>query len=666
MTMDPNIIQETLENARRALLAAARGGHWAGELSASALSTAVAAGALAMVDREQYAQPIGRALDWLAEHANADGGWGDTTDSPSNISTTTLGVAAMALARSDQPSHQAAAGGAREWIAIRAGSFNPDDLTRAILDAYGDDRTFSVPILSACALAGLLGEGDQAWRRVDPLPFELAMLPHRLLKFLRLPVVSYALPALIAIGQLRYRKLPPRCPVTRTLRRLALDKTLAVLERIQPESGGFLEAAPLTGFVAMSLAGMGLAHHPVARRAVAFVLASVRADGSWPIDTNLATWVTTLAVNALAGGKDFPRTMPEPLRQSVRAWLLAQQYRRVHPYTHADPGGWAWTDLSGGVPDADDTPGALLALRRLGPIDADAIASASAGVRWLLDIQNRDGGIPTFCRGWGKLPFDRSAADLTAHCLLAWSAWLADLPADLAGRTRLAMARALAYLETAQRPDGAWLPLWFGSQSSGSTGLQPVPPGSTGFQPVQTDPRQQENRLQTCSTKQPDSTDNPTYGTARVLMALATFADDKSAGVSGMIARGAGWLLAAQNPDGGWGGDTGAESSIEETALAVDALARLAGASEDYAPSLARGATRVQPNGDNGLHTLRGIAAGAAWLVERTQRGTHFPPAPIGLYFARLWYSEQLYPVIFTVSALERRAATAPPQRPAL
>ena len=38
-----------------------------------------------------------------------------------------------------------------------------------------------------------------------------------------------------------------------------------------------------------------------------------------------------------------------------------------HPYTGAAPGGWAWTDLPGGVPDADDTPGALLALVALEP-----------------------------------------------------------------------------------------------------------------------------------------------------------------------------------------------------------------------------------------------------------------------------------------------------------
>jgi hypothetical protein len=35
-----------------------------------------------------------------------------------------------------------------------------------------------------------------------------------------------------------------------------------------------------------------------------------------------------------------------------------------------------------------------------------------------------------------------------------------------------------------------------------------------------------------------------------------------------------------------------------------------------------------------------------------TAHGTRFPTAPIGLYFARLWYHERLYPVIWTLGAL--------------
>src|SRR6266568_4695463 len=47
--------------------------------------------------------------------------------------------------------------------------------------------------------------------------------------------------------------------------------------------------------------------------------------------------------------------------------------------------------------------------------------AAMAGIHWLLNLQNADGGLPTFCRGWTNLPFDRSAPDLTAHALRAWN-----------------------------------------------------------------------------------------------------------------------------------------------------------------------------------------------------------------------------------------------------
>ena len=89
------------------------------------------------------------------------------------------------------------------------------------------------------------------------------------------------------------------------------------------------------------------------------------------------------------------------------------------------------------------------------------------------------------------------------------------------------------------------------------------------------------------------------------------------------------WLEAAQNPDGGWGGSPGAPSSIEETALAVHALSR------SRAP----------------------IERGVAWLIEATDRGTRTAVAPIGLYFARLWYYEELYPLIYATGALIRARA---------
>jgi squalene-hopene/tetraprenyl-beta-curcumene cyclase len=48
---------------------------------------------------------------------------------------------------------------------------------------------------------------------------------------------------------------------------------------------------------------------------------------------------------------------------------------------------------------------------------------------------------------------------------------------------------------------------------------------------------------------------------------------------------------------------------------------------------------------------------GAAWLVDRVESGAWREPAPIGFYFAKLWYYERLYPLIWTVGALGKAAA---------
>jgi len=54
---------------------------------------------------------------------------------------------------------------------------------------------------------------------------------------------------------------------------------------------------------------------------------------------------------------------------------------------------------------------------------------------------------------------------------------------------------------------------------------------------------------------------------------------------------------------------------------------------------------------------------GLRWLAHRPAGGTRFDAAPIGLYCAKLWYDEEIYPLAFTVAAFERAAAvTAAPE----
>tara|TARA_B100001179_G_scaffold203895_1_gene166307 strand:+ start:101 stop:382 length:282 start_codon:yes stop_codon:yes gene_type:complete len=92
------------------------------------------------------------------------------------------------------------------------------------------------------------------------------------------------------------------------------------------------------------------------------------------------------------------------------------------------------------------------------------------------------------------------------------------------------------------------------------------------------------------------------YGTAQVLRCSDLLPQD-------VLQKGEQFLYSIQKTDGSFG-------TIEETALAVAVL-------DDQ--------------------------RGVRWLKKQLD----FQPSPIGLYFAKLWYSEKLYPLIFTASALK-------------
>ena len=705
--------ETTLENTRQMLLDLRHpDGYWEGELSSSALSTATAVCALRMVrDARAKSRPsatstnvslahpawpadelelrIRRGLRWLAEHQNADGGWGDTTQSYSNISTTLLGWAAFSEA-----SHEYAEGERRVRGCIErmtgsesgTGVVPPAILARAIRARYGRDQTFSVPILTTLALMGRLGSPTESWRHVPALPFELAACPRSWFAALKLPVVSYALPALIAIGLVRHRRRPSWNPLLRGLRSLSTRRTLAVLASIQPTTGGYLEATPLTSFVVLSLVGAGEVDHPVVAQGVHFLCRSVREDGSWPIDTHLATWVTTLAVNALGHAPAFREEFAESKQTQVRQWLLDQQYQTKHPYTDAAPGGWSWTPLSGGVPDADDTPGALLALSVLQPnpnnVSEGVLRAAEAGVNWLIHLQNGDGGMPTFCKGWGTLPFDRSSPDITAHAVRAWLRWREPLPPAIQQPLHRATQRAIGYLMRVQQASGAWSPLWFGNQDAPNESnltygtsrvllaMLAFDAAASGAERHQVDSAAQtDNARRKAAPESMTGSATPSWedgnkpssawetGTSVNKTSAVHGNADRNANrpiqpltpVTASIATGLRWLLAAQNGDGGWGGGPGIRSSLEETALAVETLA-------DFVERQGRLTQALQFVTELVPLSVAAIRRGTEWMAESTNEGRSFPTSPIGFYFAKLWYFEKLYPLVYTLAALNRTA----------
>jgi squalene-hopene/tetraprenyl-beta-curcumene cyclase len=415
----------------------------------------------------------------------------------------------------------------------------------------------------------------------------------------------------------------------------------------------------------MALACAGEKHHPCVPDAVRFLINSQRSDGAWPIDTNLATWVTTLSVRAL--GDQIPRDARAPLK----TWLRAQQYKTIHPFTNAAPGGWAWTDLPGGVPDADDSSGALIALWHLCESDderRELLPAIEAGITWLLDLQNRDGGMPTFCRGWGTLPFDRSTPEITAHAFAACKKWLPHLVragrSPLTHRCLRSLQRAMLYLQktsnsssSSAEADGGWIPLWFGNEHTPEE--ENVVFGSArvlhyilaAFGPSMFEVRRMVRDVVLDAVGKASSETHRGRDASLHLLGKLVEPSGTALGLFFVTVKkpfaALQLLLERQNTDGGWGGDKNCPSSIEETAVTVEAIARLIRCSQWpqwVEPGLQRRAVSA-------------IEQGAVWLMNATQNGTQFPAAPIGLYFAKLWYHEKMYPIIWALGALRQAKA---------
>ncbi len=590
--MEKNIIQQKYNEQARLLISEMNSeGYWTGRLSGSALATAVAIVALKTTKTEGLQQRIISGYNWLLKNINDDGGYGDTPESISNVSTTLLCYSAISYCMINGNGINTL-NRMEEWLKTKGITLEPKNITLSILKFYGKDLTFSVPILSMLHLAGVLP--TSSLKEIPRLPFELTLLPQSLYRFFNLRVVSYALPALIGVGIYLHTKRKKNPLSIMSYRNIFIKPAIRKLERLVPESGGFLEAIPLTGFVSMCLVASGKADNNTVQKGTDFLCSQQRDDGCWPIDTDLSTWVTTLSVKAL--GVDHDKYLSEEVKYRLREHILGLQYKNVHPFNGAKPGGWGWTCYSGSVPDADDTPGAILSLHELYSGTKREIDAVLSGCRWLIGIQNSDGGFPTFCKGWGRLPFDKSCADLTGHAILAMIRTIDRLENYIGKKTKAdiekSIFKAAAYLEKHQLPDGSWTPLWFGNQKT-------------------------------------DDMTNPVYGTSKVCtylndcLKLNNIDNSLLTRLLRMVKKAQSFIISQQNSDGSWGGKKGTEGTIEETSLAICALA---GKTPDV------------------------CSKGMVWLEKQK----NIKSSPIGLYFALLWYDEKLYPYIFMTEAYRR------------
>jgi len=226
-------------------------------------------------------------------------------------------------------------------------------------------------------------------------------------------------------------------------------------------------------------------------------------------------WDTALALMGLLDSGLEPN---HPAIQRATKWLLEEEIQVPGDWSvqtpDLEPSGWAFEFQNDMYPDIDDSSIVVmdLAAARIDDHRDDKARQQALhrGTEWLLGMQSANGGWAAFDRNntsfyLAKIPFsdfgevlDPPSVDVTAHVveMLGRLGWTKEEPR---------VGRALDYIWREQEDDGSWFGRW---------GV------------------------------------NYIYGTGAVLPALHAAGEDMTVP---HVRRAVNWLIAHQNPDGGWG-----------------------------------------------------------------------------------------------------------------
>ena len=315
------------------------------------------------------------------------------------------------------------------------------------------------------------------------------------------------------------------------------------------------------------------------------------------------------SVHAVRALLDAGTPGTHPALARAGEWLVERQIFRPGDWSvhkaDLDPGGWAAEQANDFYPNVDVSALAVSVLQDL-PIAATPAGrrALAFGLEWTLGMQGRDGGwaasdVDNDSRFLDAVPFpdlegvtDPSSADTTGRVL----AVAAERGFGLGlGRVR----RGAEFLRQAQHADGSW---------SGRWGV------------------------------------NALYGTWLAVTGLVAAGEDPDAPG---VRRAGEWLLAHQNPDGGWGERVSSyddesqrgvgESTPSQTAWALMALLAAVGPEQ---PAVARGiGYLVDTQAAAGTWeeaAFTGTSVPRRAYLRHELASLHFPLRALGQYRARV------------------------------
>jgi squalene-hopene/tetraprenyl-beta-curcumene cyclase len=600
-------------------------GHWVGELQGDTILESEYILLMAFLGREGD-EKVAKAAQYILRQQLPEGGWNNYPEGPVNLSVSVKAYFALKLAGHDSEAGYMVR--AREVIRAFGGAAGCNSFTKFYLALLGQFPYANCPavppemmLLPKWAYFNIYAMSSWTRTIVIPLSIFYAHKPVR------------QLPAEMGIRELFLeppgKPLWPHPPTQRLLtwtnfflvldqlikhvesmglgplRSLALERAGEWMRERFAESDGLGAIFPPMIYTVVGLRCLGYPEDSPEMRWALKQLEDlmIEQDGAVRLQPCFSpVWDTSLTLIALADAGLSPESAA--MGKGVR-WLLEREVRRGGDWSitnpDLEPGGWCFEYRNAFYPDTDDTAMVLMSLARAAGSGQWAVdcQAAQRGLRWLLGMQNRDGGWAAFDRNINrelltKIPFadhnamlDPSCPDITARVLeaLGHFGYRVGHPA---------VDRALPFLHQTQERGGSW-------------------PGRWGV--------------------------NYIYGTWQVLQGLRSVGFDME---KPLVRRAVAWLREVQQAAGGWG----------ETCRSYDDPS-LAGKGTPTASQTAWALLGLLAAGESHSESVR---AGIDYLLSTQKPDGSWHEEPFtGTGFPKVFYLKyHMYSLYFPLMALAR------------